>query len=385
MVSLFLTFLKTSALSILYFIVIPSIQPSTFPWLTVRLLAVASTPSTFPRKVWLFLASCGWPTTSAANSRNVITPVKNLAKARRAVMVFMKLLPEIDCDTALILYNRLVVKRPGMMYLRNPKILLALGILTRIVTFFYLGPNNNDPHLGMIQFLVEHKRLPLNTELMLGFHPPLYYLLAAPLYEMTMRPKVVQLLSLALSLGTLIVIYYIIYRTDFIAGARARLYSFWLACFLPQFVMFGLYVSNDTLTTFLGSLLVLQSCRYIQSGGWKSAMLLAVVTGLGLLTKATFLALLPIVLVLVLFRELRAGRSAPRAASMGIAFLAVTAGLGGYKFVDNYLRYRNPFMNSLDAPRNWSIEQQMSYRGLPSFLDVNISRLLASPHRSSAT
>jgi hypothetical protein len=272
-----------------------------------------------------------------------------------------------------------------MRFLRNPKIVLALGILTRILTFFYLGPNNNDLHIGFIQFLVEHKRLPLNTELMLGFHPPLYYLLAAPLYEMTMRPKVVQLLSLAFSLGTLIVIYNIVYRTDLIAGARARLYSFWLACFLPQFVMFGLYISNDTLTTFLGSLLVLQSWRYIQSGGWKPAMLLAVITGLGLLTKATFLAFLPIVFVLVLFRELRAGRSALRAASMGIAFLALTAGLGGYKLVDNYLRYRNPFMNSLDVPRNWSIQQQTTYRGPRSFVDVNMLRLLASPHRSATT
>src|SRR5712691_6128193 len=96
-----LTFLKTSALSILYFIVIPSIQPSTFPWLTVRLLAVASTPSTFPRRVWVFLASCDWPTASAENSRIVIMTATNLAKARRAARLFMNSSYETYCDTRL--------------------------------------------------------------------------------------------------------------------------------------------------------------------------------------------------------------------------------------------------------------------------------------------
>src|SRR6266404_6166880 len=90
MVSPALTFLKTSALSILYFIVIPSIQPSTFPWLTVRLLAVASTPSTFPRRVWVFLASCGWATASAANSRIAIAPAMSRAKARRAARLIIE-------------------------------------------------------------------------------------------------------------------------------------------------------------------------------------------------------------------------------------------------------------------------------------------------------
>jgi 4-amino-4-deoxy-L-arabinose transferase-like glycosyltransferase len=237
----------------------------------------------------------------------------------------------------------------------------------------------------VVQYIVKYKRYPVLSETMLAFHPPLYYLLAAPLWQLAEKPKLVQSLSLLFSIVSLLVLYKIIYKTDLIRGANARLYSFLLACFLPQFIMFGLYISNDTLTILLGCLTAWQVHRYIQSPGWRQAAWLALVTGVGLLTKMTFLVFVPILAVLVVFVEMRSGRSLTRVAGTTALFLALTAGVGGYKFVDNYFRYHDPLINSLDTPQVWATQQKLSYRGLRSFVDVNLLRLLAAPSVSETT
>ncbi len=84
---------------------------------------------------------------------------------------------------------------------------------------------------------------------------------AAPILSASGSLKIVQILSLGLSIASLIVIYQIVFETPLIQAKTARLYSFALICFLPQFIMFTLYVSNDTLAIFMGCLTVLQTYR----------------------------------------------------------------------------------------------------------------------------
>src|ERR1022692_1511025 len=102
--------------------------------------------------------------------------------------------------------NRLVA------WLEAPKTLLALGIFARILTFWFLNPQNNDNHFRVIEFLVENGRLPLYTEAFAAFHPPLYYLLAAPFLKVFGTEKAVQFLSLGLSIASLVILYILIYK-----------------------------------------------------------------------------------------------------------------------------------------------------------------------------
>src|ERR1700687_5504334 len=77
------------------------------------------------------------------------------------------------------------------------RILLALGIALRIVVFWFLDPLNNDVgHLDVIKYIVEHRALPAATASFESYQPPLYYLLAAPIYAASGSVKWVQLLSL---------------------------------------------------------------------------------------------------------------------------------------------------------------------------------------------
>ncbi len=88
--------------------------------------------------------------------------------------------------------------------------------------------------------------------------------------------------------------------------------------------MFGLYVSNDSLSILFGCLAVLEVVAYIDDPGWKHGTMLATVTGLGLLTKSTFLAFLPVLLIFVWFVQFREHRSFVKAVRAAGVFLAIS-------------------------------------------------------------
>ena len=239
------------------------------------------------------------------------------------------------------------------------------GILLRLLVFTVLKPLDNDTgHLDVIKFMVEHHRLPSAMTNSQSFHPPLYYLLAAPLYAATDSVKAVQVLSLVFSVLTLILFYRLLNVDRLIEGRKPRLYAFLFACFLPQFVLYGLYVSNDTLAVFLGALLVVQVVRYIKNSRGQELVFLGLVESLGLLTKATFLAFLPALFMLVMFACLRRGRSVSRAFGAAFLLLVLSCTAGSYKFIRNYMDVGDPFFSNLDMRSNsWVAQQELSYHG----------------------
>jgi len=267
--------------------------------------------------------------------------------------------------------------------------LLLAGVAVRLLTFLFLNPQNNDRgHYETVQFIVQYRALPLTGVTTISFHPPLYYVLAAPFEWLTRSPKGVQFFSLVVSIATLCVFYRLIYTEKLITGEPHRSYAFLIPCFLPQFVMFGLYVSNDTLAIFLGALLILQTSRFLHHPGWDQTRLMAIVLGLGLLTKLTFLAFLPIIVGLVLLVRLRTGHNLVKSAAPAIGLLFLALVIGGYKFIENSIYADGLFATGLDnfpAAMQRLRDQQATYRGINSFLDVNLGRLLVSPTVSRVT
>ena len=75
--------------------------------------------------------------------------------------------------------------------------LFVVGLLLRVATWPLLGPSNRDFHLGVILRMVATGHIPISNETDQSYHPPLYYLITAPIFALTHRPKVVQLFSLA--------------------------------------------------------------------------------------------------------------------------------------------------------------------------------------------
>ncbi len=264
--------------------------------------------------------------------------------------------------------------------------LLAAGIALRVAVFCVLLPLNNDAgHFDVIRYIVEHRALPAAMANAQSYQPPLYYLLAAPVYAASGSLKWVQSLSLVFSLLTLLVLYRLFYVDKLLADRRAYRYAFSIACFLPQFVLFGLYVSNDSLAILLGALVVLQVVRFVSWPTLWQGALLAFLVSLGLLTKATFLAFLPGLFALVAFVWLRRGYSARKAFAAALALLVLAAGLGSWRFVQSYRETGNPFVSNLDSGEKWVTAQQRSYRGAISFFDVNLLKLVIWPSVSPKT
>ena len=106
----------------------------------------------------------------------------------------------------------------------HARALLLLGIAVRVLTYFFLSPQNNDSHAEMVRFIVDNGRLPSILETPEAQNPPLYYVLAAPLWAWSGSLKVVQLLSLACSIATLIVLYHLIYREGLLESAARFLF-----------------------------------------------------------------------------------------------------------------------------------------------------------------
>ncbi|MCH7677947.1 hypothetical protein IID10_01115, partial [candidate division KSB1 bacterium] len=138
------------------------------------------------------------------------------------------------------------------------RIILIAGILLRILVHVFLQPNNNDPHFEVIEFISKQGALPSSDQLLMAFHPPLYYLLAAP-FAMVGTAKFVQLLSLFLSLCNFYLLYGLITKTSLLKAHGVKCHVLLLTAILPQFVIFSSFISNDSLSFLLGTLIFIQA------------------------------------------------------------------------------------------------------------------------------
>jgi 4-amino-4-deoxy-L-arabinose transferase-like glycosyltransferase len=272
------------------------------------------------------------------------------------------------------------------------KAVLILGIAIRIFVFLFQDPFNNDYHFQVIKYIREAKKIPLATEMSQGYHPPLYYLLAQIFYAgdgTIRRLKILQSFSLLTSILTFIILFWLIKR--FIQSPRAAFYSALLVALLPQFIAFGNFVSNDSLTNLFGALICLQAYIFIESGQFRHLFLLALWLGLGLLTKATFLAFIPVLIPLIIFVQILKRQKIINIVAQTLIFCLVFSSLGSYKFLQNYRHFGRPFIHNTDPLVQkatgwpWAESQKGTYKGLSSFLDWNIAKLVKEPTLSEST
>ncbi len=179
--------------------------------------------------------------------------------------------------------------------------------------------------------------------------PPLFYLLASPLYNVAARfplqerVGVLRLFSVAIS-GVTVVLAFLAVRALFPQDRILQLGVAGFIAFLPMRSAIAGSVNNDALTEAVATLLLLTMIR-IARGGFKrgDALLLGLVSGVALLTKMTLYGLVPLAFLAALLAPGR-GRSgngsgpASRFRLLGLA-LAVALLVSGWWFVRNALLY----------------------------------------------
>jgi 4-amino-4-deoxy-L-arabinose transferase-like glycosyltransferase len=245
-----------------------------------------------------------------------------------------------------------------------------------------MGFFNNDNHLLVIDYVARYWIPAHSDQFNQAYHPPLYYFLVAPLLRLG-GVTAVHGLSLIFSIATLLLIARLLRQLPWI-HEKIRPWCLALAAFQPQFVLFSLFVSNDTLAIFLAILIFYQSWRLQLSPSLANCFSLGICLGLGLLTKAVFMVF---VIPLILFIWLLGHRGTLPSSQLlaRLASFLLTAGLlGCYKYVENFILFGNPTVSNLDF-WNWTSEQQPTWLGISSLLDFNLLKLVRDPVISAST
>jgi 4-amino-4-deoxy-L-arabinose transferase-like glycosyltransferase len=238
---------------------------------------------------------------------------------------------------------------------------ILLAIAYNLATPFgnngYANTPDEGAHFQYVQFVARAWRLPVfegYTGVGYEAHqPPLYYFLAAVVYHLVGgEGKGVRLLSTLCSAGVVWLVWLSLRR---IAPERPllALSGMGFAAFLPMHIAIGSAVGNDALTNLLFAA-VLYSLSPSSSQGAPGShfrservgreVVLGILLGLALLTKATAVLLIPVVALGVLWQARLQGRhwvQAVRSTGMALGLAVI---LGGGWFVRNALLYSDPLL-----------------------------------------
>ena len=226
----------------------------------------------------------------------------------------------------------------------NPRSLittvLIAGLLCRLAYVFltpiFYAPDEQS-HFNYIKHLAEKKSFPVQTS-KLGDEsndwennqPPLYYLVAAPIFSATQAVLhnqistivVIRLLSVSLWLLNAWLAIVSLRRMG-IKDCFVQVFAVAMVCLLPTYTFVSSAINNDNLlATIGGGLLCLLTQR---ERSIKSALLLGLLLGFGLLTKQSAVIFAPLIVSLVAQEAFKGRISWGSAAQQ----LFVTLGLAG--------------------------------------------------------
>lgn len=262
--------------------------------------------------------------------------------------------------------------------------IVVLGTVVRGATHVAMDPRNPDNHLKVLSHLLRFGELPLSDAYNQAFQPPLYYLLALP-FGLSHSAKAVQALSLVLSLANLLLLAQLILRGAVIRDVSARLHALALVAFLPQFVRFSGFASNDCLAFFVGTVILVAALAYDAAPSTRRVALLGLALGIGLLSKGTLLAFVPVLVGLVASVGWRQSQTPRQVWGATLLMLTIAVVVGGYKFAENLIHFGRPIVHNMDFRPAWMLKQLGTYRGASSLYDFDLAALLRHPFVGAAT
>jgi hypothetical protein len=254
--------------------------------------------------------------------------------------------------------------------------LLWVGIGLRILVFIVMNPQNPDPHHEVLEYIVKNHHLPRTHELFLACHPPLYYLTSLPFYIIG-GLKMVEFYGLIISCVNLWLMSKLIKLT--IEDVAIRNISFVLATFLGTYLIYSLFVSNDTLAVLMGTWFFYNLAKYLKNQNQKNEIIFSLSMGLALLTKSTFIPFIAVTLATIFLVRIQ---QSFKKMIYSLLISGLIIGLTGtYKFVENYKIQHQFFIHNLDIfplPTNANF-----YQGPQSWYNCNILILIKDPNLSS--
>lgn len=157
-----------------------------------------------------------------------------------------------------------------------------------------------DRHLDYIIKIYQTGKLP-DTNAVQQYHPPLHHIICAvwlrvmDLFPFSAQVKLesLQILTCTYSILILVVIWKILKELEILD--KFKIITMLMCGFLPIFVYMSGLLNNDILLTLFSLLGVLYIFKWYKNMSYKNTILLAVINGLGALTKTSMIVNLPIV------------------------------------------------------------------------------------------
>jgi tetratricopeptide (TPR) repeat protein len=250
---------------------------------------------------------------------------------------------------------------------------LALFWNSALLLPFHAGFDSKE-HLKYINYIQEHRALPLPTEGWETYQPPLYYLigaLALATCKLSINDPssvaVLRFLGGFLGIAQFVLVFL---SLRLLLPVRAALIGLLMAVFLPMHLYLAQYVTNEMLAAALATATLYLCLHILKSDtpraskfGW-----LGLAMGAAMLSKATAVLLLPIV-VAAIAGKLAYSRTpiAISARNLGL-LLAICFTVCGWHYARIWLKFGTPLLGNWDVISGFTWWQDPGYHTLTDYL-----------------
>ena len=222
-------------------------------------------------------------------------------------------------------------------------------------------------HLKYIEYIQKNWSLPLPTEGLEMYQPPLYYLISAAAlsaFKLSINdPQSVVVLRLLGGFFGIAQFILVFLSLRLLLPSRAAFIGLLLAAFLPMHLYLAHYVTNEMLAATLATAALYLCLRLLKSEVPRASQFawLGVALGATMLTKVTGILLLPIVIA-ALAGRLRASRAPITIAMRNICLLvAICLVVSGWQYARIWLRFGTPLVGNWDVSSGFSWWQDPGY------------------------
>jgi tetratricopeptide (TPR) repeat protein len=243
-------------------------------------------------------------------------------------------------------------------------------------------------HMEYVQYITEHKSLPLANEGYEMFQPPLYYVLCAALLKVCglSLPQPGAVLALRLfGMAVGIAHWFLVWGSLRLLFGEDRKVAKWggaLAACLPVLVYLSQYITNEGFAAACVSACIYVCLRMLQREqiSRKDYALLGFCLGIAMLGKSTALLALPAVFGALIWRALRVAVANPQRrnelvkAITGCSLsVAVCVAVCGWHYARTWKHFGSPFIGVWDPRLGYSYWQDEGYRTAAYYLRFGAS------------
>src|SRR6266480_4243193 len=247
---------------------------------------------------------------------------------------------------------------------------------------FHAGFDSKE-HLKYINYIREHRALPLPTDGWEMYQPPLYYLIASASLsacQLSINDPtsifVLRLLGAFFGIAQFVLIFL---SLRLLFPARTAFVGLLLAAFLPMHLYLAHYVTNEILAATLATAALYLCLRLLRSETPRASQFawLGLAMGAAMLAKGTGILLLPIVIAAIAAKL--AVTRAPTAISLrniGL-LLGICFAVCGWHYARIWLRFGTPLLGNWDVVSGFAWWQDPGYHTMADYL--RFGRSLVNP------